>query len=95
MTVSRQTKILDRAILKNLSRRTRMRSIRDVMQRRVTKRFPLYDDAILIKKKRRTTIASTKNLLESIRRRQLGVAGEPRKVFRHQTDDKHALFLTR
>jgi hypothetical protein len=27
-----------------------MRSIRDVMQRRVTKRFPLYDDAIAIKK---------------------------------------------
>jgi hypothetical protein len=72
-----------------------MRSIRDVMQRRVTKRFPLYDDAITVKKTRRTTIASTKNLFRINPQRQLGVAGEPRAALRHQTDDKHALFLTR
>jgi hypothetical protein len=72
-----------------------MRSIRDVMQRRVTKRFPLYDDAIAIKKNRGARRSPRRKIfLESIRQRQLGVAGEPRAVLRHQTDDKHPLFLT-
>jgi hypothetical protein len=55
MTVSRQSKILHRAVsVLGISRAERSpgstRSIRDVTQRHMTKRFPLHDNAIAVKK---------------------------------------------